>query len=115
MRLSRLLPAALLLAGACRDDALLTRETPYIAGAITSTDARSVLVEAPGPRMPGREDKANVYLLPSSRVQWRDGRTASRADLVPGRAVSVWITGPVRESYPVQVDATVIVLEPGAE
>jgi hypothetical protein len=111
MRLTRLLPAALLLAGACGQNELLVRETPYIQGTITATDARSVRVETPGPRLPGREDKAVVFFGASPDIRWRDGRSASRADLVPGKVVSVWITGPVRESYPVQVDATVIVVE----
>ena len=113
MRLARLLPAILLVA-ACRDDGPLTlaRETPYIQGAITTADERSILVVAPGPRAPGREDRAYVYLTTSPQIRWSDGRSAARADLVPGRVVSVWITGPVRESYPVQVDATVIVLDP---
>jgi hypothetical protein len=47
----------------------------------------------------------------TSTVVRRDGRPASAAELTVGSAVSLWITGVVLESYPVQVEARVVVLE----
>ncbi len=43
----------------------------------------------------------------------RSGERADVSALVVGEEVSIWITGLVRESYPVQVDAVVVVVESG--
>jgi hypothetical protein len=40
-----------------------------------------------------------------------DGTAATAADLVVGRELTLWITGPIAESYPVQVQAQRIILK----
>ena len=40
-----------------------------------------------------------------------NGATASAADLTVGTKISLWITGVIMESYPVQVQATEIIIE----
>ena len=74
----------------------------------------SILVEEqPGMDQPG--NKASVGVLRDAGI-WvfdgDDGRDAEFADITVGARVSVWITGVVRESFPVQVDATAVVIEP---
>ena len=64
------------------------------------------------PRAVSGSAKAVVSLTLASRVLHRDGRAASAGDLTVGRTVSAWFTGPVRESYPVQAEASVVMLEP---
>jgi hypothetical protein len=105
---------ALLAAAGCHDytpSAPATTGAPYIRGRITQVGhAWGLLVEGtPGPGQ--REDKAYVS-VGGAAILRRDGTPVDASALVVGRRVSVWITGIVRESYPVQVDATVVVLEP---
>jgi hypothetical protein len=105
---------ALLATAGCHDYAPTTpapTAAPYIQGRITQVGhAWGVLVEGtPGPGH--QEDKAYVDVRGASILR-RDGAPVDASALVVGRRVSVWITGIVRESYPVQVDATVVVLEP---
>lgn len=87
-------------------------ETPFITGRITNTGhAWGYLVEGePGPGQ--REDRAYFRLASADGLRWRSGARATPADLAVGRRVTVWITGPVLESYPAQVAARAVVLEP---
>lgn len=59
-------------------------------------------------------DKAALGVTDATTIliQAKDGLVSSAtfADLTVGRRVSVWITGPVRESYPVQAEASTIVI-----
>ena len=93
----------------------IPRGAPFIRGTVAGGDSTRVLVEAV-PRGPtgveGCEQAAYVYLTRATRVRWRDGRRAARADLAAGRVVSVWITGLTQDSCPVQVEATAVVIEP---
>ena len=105
---------ALLAVGGCHDyapTAPAATDAPYIQGRITQVGhAWGYLVEGtPGPGH--QEDRAYVDVRGASILR-RDGAPADASALVVGQRVSVWITGIVRESYPVQVDATVVVLEP---
>jgi beta-N-acetylhexosaminidase len=93
---------------------------PSIRGAITRVspdEPRTVLVE----ENPGEEsgsNKASVRLMGETRLLRRSGEAVQRAapaDLAVGQTVSVWFTGPVRESFPVQADAGTIVIEGGPE
>lgn len=99
-------------------DAALPAETPDIIGTVTrAEDARGgrvVLVEQIPERSAGYP-KASVTVAPSTRVLRRDGQRtvpASAAELVVGTTVRAWFTGPVRESFPVQADARLVVIEP---
>ena len=86
-------------------------EPAFIRGSITRVgDGWGYLVEGT-PAAWHREDRA-YFTATGATILRRGGGRAGAAELAVGRAVSVWITGPVRESYPVQVDARVIVLEP---
>lgn len=59
-------------------------------------------------------DKAALDVTDATTIltQAKDGSVSSAtfADLTVGRRVSVWITGPVRESYPVQAEASTILI-----
>jgi hypothetical protein len=44
-------------------------------------------------------------------IRHANGSAATAADLVVGKKISLWITGIIMESYPVQVQATEIVVE----
>lgn len=89
---------------------------PSIRGTVTqvsSAEPRTVLVE----ENPGEEsgsNKASVRLTGETRLLRRSGEAVQRAapeDLAAGQRVSVWFSGPVRESYPVQADAGTVVIE----
>ncbi len=85
---------------------------PSIRGRITRLpSAGSLLIEA-DPSQSSGSDKASVQLTPEARVMHRDGRAAAASELAIGQTVSAWYVGPVRESYPVQADAGVVVIEP---
>ena len=93
---------------------------PSLRGTVTQVspgEPRTVLVE----ENPGKEsgsNKARVRLTGETRLLRRSGEAVQRAapeDLAVGQTVSVWFTGPVRESYPVQADAGTILIEGGIE
>lgn len=118
VRLSRMCRRAAVLAAAlgaaaagCVGPATAPDEPPFIRGTITRVGPdRGFLVEGePGPGH--REDKAYVRAGAGAALLRRGGGRASAADLAVGRVVSVWITGVVLESYPVQVQARAVVLE----
>ena len=85
-------------------------QPPYIDGTITSVTpsetAGVVLVEA--------TDTTAAVTVTSQTVVVQELRggyePVSLAHLGPNLCVSVWITGPVRESFPVQVQAAAIVI-----
>lgn len=89
----------------------LTAEPFFIRGSVTRVGAAwGYLVEG----VPGTSytvDRAYFTVIPTTEFRRADGGSASVADLVVGRKISLWITGIIRESYPVQVDAQVIVIE----
>ena len=113
---------ALLLFAACAyrtGSETLPTTDPSIRGTVTRVgpdEPRTVLVE----EKPGEEsgsNKASVRLTGETRLLRRSGEAVQRAaleDLAVGQTVSVWFTGPVRESYPVQADAGTIVIEDGS-
>jgi hypothetical protein len=59
--------------------------------------------------------EASVGVAKSVAIVDRAGKPVAWADITTGSRVSVWITGEVMESYPVQVRATRLVVEPGTE
>lgn len=92
---------------------------PSIRGPITSISAGAegfgtILVEETSPQ--GLSfDKASLAITKDTKLLKRDGDgyvEFAYGGLSEGMFVEVWITGPVRESYPVQADAdTLVVLE----
>ena len=99
---------------------VIPKTPPNIRGVITSAalqggstlaDTRgSIRVESGHPD-PGSYDKAVVAWDDATRIARRDGTPAAPDELAKGVTVSVWFTGPVRESYPVQAVAGLIVVE----
>ena len=98
------------------------RSTDPVAAAIADGDyyIRGTITEAGHPwgylvkAVPGgaKTEPSAVFTLASDVVIRRlDGSAASKADLQVGRTVSVWITGIVMESSPVQVSAKSIVID----
>ena len=108
----RALVLALLAAlGACsRSTATLPDGAPFLRGAITAIDGAQIRVEA-DPGAPAGSDKASLRITDDTEILWRSGERADRGDLRLGTVVSAWVTGPVRESYPVQADAATLVIE----
>lgn len=92
----------------------LRTEAPSIEGTITETDRNGRILVEEEPDEPSGSAKAWVQLTEETRVVRPDGTTASRNDLEVGGEVSVWFTGPVAESYPVQAAADMVELENGA-
>jgi hypothetical protein len=63
---------------------------------------------------PGTSYRVNeAYFRVDAETELRraDGTAATVADLVVGRNMTLWITGPIAESHPVQVRAKTIVLK----
>jgi hypothetical protein len=93
---------------------------PSIRGVVTSAAngggstlagiSGSILVEATA-RPASGYDKAVVAWDAETRIARRDGTPVAADELAKGVSVSVWFTGPVRESYPVQAVARLIVVE----
>jgi len=89
---------------------------PSIRGPITSMTAGpdgfgTILVEETSPQGLAY-DKASLAVTKGTRLLKRTGDeyvTVTFDDLAEGTLVEVWITGPVRESYPVQADADALV------
>lgn len=107
------LVSLLLLLGACagpESDDFLPTEPPYLRGTVTAIDDATVRVEENAGERSGSA-KAVLRITESTRIVWRTGRPAERGDLRLGARVSAWITGPVAESYPVQGEAAVLLVE----
>ena len=105
---------AALATGAC-GEALAPVAPPadqaYIRGVVTTVDADRVLVEGESPLPEHPLDRAWVTIPREATLRWYDGRSARSRDVVPGRVVTVWVTGAELRSYPVQVTAVYIALE----
>ena len=56
-------------------------------------------------------DRAFFTVHSGTEFRRRAGGNASVNDLTVGREISLWITGPIMESYPVQVSAQLIIVE----
>ena len=105
------LPVVLLLAlFACSRAPAIPAGPAYIRGAITANEGGQIRVEA-DPGAPAGSDKAMLRITEDTDILWRSGERADAGDLRLGTVVSAWVTGPVRESYPVQADAATLVIE----
>jgi len=56
-------------------------------------------------------DKASVTLTTKTQLLRKDGTTLRFVDLKPNTPVEVLFTGPVMESYPVQVTASKVIVQ----
>ncbi len=111
---------ALALLGACTSDgdAAPAPSDPDIRGVITSiTDGSGEVIG--GVRIEGAidedtsYDKAVVRVESDTRIYRQAGNAmveVTFGDLTVGQTVEAWFTGPVAESYPVQVKASQIVI-----
>ncbi|MFY0546128.1 DUF3221 domain-containing protein [Brevibacillus sp. H7] len=68
-----------------------------------------ILVE--GKQATNPADKASVTLTRQTQLLGRDGTVLRFDDLKPGSSVEVLFTGPVLESYPVQITATKVIVQ----
>jgi hypothetical protein len=108
---------AVLTSPGCRESPVappVPREPAFLSGRITQVGQPwGYLVEGT-PGTSYQVDKAYFTVGGTATLVRRDGRPASAAELSVGRTVSLWITGVILESYPVQVEARAVVLEPDA-
>lgn len=83
-----------------------------IRGQVTAREGGARLRIESDPAAAAGSDKAVVALTDATRLFRRDGSAVDADDIAVGDTVSAWFSGPVRESYPVQADASVVVVEP---
>jgi len=117
-----ILLSLLLLLASCSPrskDEVAPATDPDIRGTATKVNVAvepwTVLVEEQ-PEETSGSAKAVVSLTAETRILRRAGsgvEPAAPADLAVGQTVSVWFSGPVMESYPVQATAAVVVIEEG--
>lgn len=96
--------------GASEEEGAIPSEPPYLRGTVTAMDGAEVRVEENAGERSGSA-KAVLRLTGSTRIVWRTGEPAEPGDLRLGSRVSAWVAGPVAESYPVQAEAGVLMIE----
>jgi uncharacterized protein DUF3221 len=91
--------------------ATLTNAPFFIRGEITRAGQPwGTLVEGQ-PGTSYRITEAYFRTSTSTLIHRTGGSTATVADLKVGTKITLWITGVIMESYPVQVEATEIIIE----
>lgn len=110
--------AATALLGGCKREptsspaaALLASEPFFIRGVVSNADHVWGIIVAGEPGTDYKTDKAAFRIGPETELIRADGRAANAADIKVGTKLTLWITGPIRESYPVQVDARRVLIE----
>ena len=103
-------------AGCSRNDttspaAAVLNEPFFIRGRITQVGAPWGNLVTGDSGTKNQVDKAYFRTTDDTEYRYADGSVASAADLRVGRTITLWITGPVMESYPVQVSASRVVIE----
>ena len=93
------------------DAAALANEPFFISGEITEAGRPWGYRIKGVPGTSYRIDEAYFRLDSNTILRRADGSTATAADLVVGSKISLWITGPIMESHPVQVFAQRIVFK----
>jgi hypothetical protein len=76
----------------------------------TGGDSLPVLLVVADPGTTSSVDRASVSVTADTVVWTAEGARGRPADLAEGQQVGVWFTGPVRESYPVQATAGVVMV-----
>lgn len=82
---------------------------PYMRGQITHLSEDSILVEE-NPTDTSGSAKAVARFASWTRILSLNGDQLSSSDLREGQLVSIWFSGPVMKSYPVQGTASRIVI-----
>lgn len=115
VRLLATLVAATALANCKREStspaAALIGEPSFLTGAITEAGNSWGYRIKGEPGTNYKTTEAYFSVQSTTTIQHLDGTPATAAELVVGRRMSLWITGPIAESYPPQVTARAIVLE----
>jgi hypothetical protein len=88
---------------------------PAMAGYVTAIDPAgdrigSIRVEE-RPGESAGSAKAVVRIMQGTEITRGDSARAEFRSLAKGQWVRVWFTGPVRESYPLQADASFLVID----
>jgi hypothetical protein len=91
--------------------AALTREPYFIRGTITSANHPWGFLVEGQPGTGYRVTSAHFKVGPNTVYLHADGTAAAAADVQVGRGIQLWITGVIMESYPVQVEAQIIVID----
>lgn len=94
-----------------RPDQPVSSDDTGLAGPVIDS-THSILVEVDPTKTAG-SDKAWVTIRRDTPVLSPNGMTVANpwSALMPGARVRVWFEGPVRESYPVQADAKLVVVD----
>jgi hypothetical protein len=90
--------------------AAIPTDAPSIVGTVTWRSDRGLQVEVNPDEATG-SPKAKVHVPKGTPMVDREGRMYDPWRIPLGSRVSVWFTGPVAESYPVQATALCVVLE----
>jgi hypothetical protein len=93
------------------ETATLVNEPFFIRGTLTETRHPWGYRLRGEPGTGYHEKEAYFRIGPETKILKADGTAAAAADLIVGREMTLWITGPIAESYPVQVHAQRIVLK----
>lgn len=93
------------------DAAALANEPFFLTGTITEVGQPGGYRIRGEPGTSYRVNEAYFRVGAETELRRADGTPATTADLVIGREITLWITGPIAESYPVQVRAKTIVLK----
>lgn len=85
---------------------------PSITGSVTAIGPGRTLRIEENPGEKGGSAKAQVRVPDGTAILERSGAARTFDAILAGQRVSMWFSGPMAESYPVQATARVIVLEP---
>jgi len=91
--------------------AALTSEPYFIRGTITSANHPWGFLVEGEPGTSYRVTSAYFRVGPNTVYRHADGTAAVPADVQVGRRIQLWITGIIMESYPVQVEAQVVLID----
>ena len=105
--------AGFLLSGSCKtvqNESYLMCKINKIQQVLKDDSTGLILVDSPGDKT---SDKYVLTVTAKTSIQMQVGEElepANFGDLQAGQQIKVWLSGPVRESYPAQADARKIVI-----
>jgi hypothetical protein len=91
--------------------AMFGNEPFFIRGSVTEVGKPWGTLVTGEPGTSYKIDKAYFRVTPATQVVRADGSAATIADVKVGTKITLWIAGPIMESYPVQVSAQRILIE----